>query len=118
MATRSFVAVMSGTVYRAVYVHYDGYLEGVGQSLLNYNTQAEVEQLISYGDRSSLNEGFYRDRGETDVDPQEFTDIDQLITAAFGSGAEYYYVFRDGVWYYGNCYGTVFSPLLDDLERK
>jgi hypothetical protein len=54
---------------RAVYVHWDGYLAGVGAGLQDYDTQAAVEALISHGDRSSLDEGYYKDRGETGVDP-------------------------------------------------
>ena len=47
MGTRSFVGVMVGDKCRAVYVHWDGYLEGVGAELQDYTTQAEVEELIS-----------------------------------------------------------------------
>lgn len=53
MSTRSFVGVMIGEKCRAVYVHFDGYLEGVGAELQEYTTQAMVEELISHGDRSS-----------------------------------------------------------------
>lgn len=33
MGTRSFVGVMIGDVCRAVYVHFDGYLDGVGAAV-------------------------------------------------------------------------------------
>ncbi len=105
MGTRSLVGVMVGEKCRAVYVHWDGYLEGVGAGLQDYTTQAEVEELISHGDRSSLDEGYYKDRGETGVDPTEYATFAEFLDAANGCGAEFYYVFRDGVWYCGDTYG-------------
>jgi hypothetical protein len=105
MGTRSLVGVMVGSKCRAVYVHWDGYLDGVGAELQEYTTQAEVEELIAEGDRSSLTDGFYKDRGETGVDPVEYDTFEQFLDAANGCGAEYYYVFKDGVWYCGDTYG-------------
>ncbi len=105
MGTRSLVGVMVGSKCRAVYVHWDGYLDGVGAGLQSYTTQAEVEALISHGDRSSLEEGFYKDRGETGVAPTDYDTFAEFLDAANGCGAEYYYVFRDGVWYCGDTYG-------------
>jgi hypothetical protein len=96
---------MVGSKCRAVYVHWDGYLDGVGAALQDYTTQAEVEELISHGDRSSLEDGYYKERGETGVDPTEYTTFEEFLDAANGCGAEYYYVFKDGVWYCGDCYG-------------
>lgn len=106
MGTRSFVGVMVGDKCRAVYVHWDGYLDGVGAGLQDYTTQAEVEALISHGDRSSLEDGFYKDRGETGVDPTDYASFDEFYDAAEGAWAEYYYVFKDGQWYCGDTYGT------------
>ncbi len=104
MGTRSFVGVMVGDRVRAVYVHFDGYLEGVGAELQGYKTQAEVEELISHGDRSSLDGGYYKDRGEDGVDPVEYENFKEFYDAADKSWAEYYYIFKDGVWYCGNTY--------------
>ena len=106
MGTRSFVGVMVGNKCRAVYVHWDGYLEGVGAELQDYTTQAEVEELISHGDRSSLGDGYYKDRGEDGVEPRDYATFDEFYEAADGSWAEYYYVFKDGVWYCGDTYGA------------
>ena len=106
MGTRSMVGVMlPNGVCRAVYVHWDGYLDGVGAELQGYTTQAEVEALIADGDRSSLTEGFYKDRGETGVDPTDYNTFEEFFNAANGCGAEYYYVFNGGTWYCGDCYG-------------
>ena len=105
MGTRSLVGVMVADKCRTVYVHWDGYLDGVGRALQDYTTQAEVEELISHGDRSSLEDGYYKDRGETGVDPTDYATFEQFLDAANGCGAEYYYVFKDGVWYCGDTYG-------------
>ena len=105
MGTRSMVGVMVGNKVRAVYVHWDGYLDGVGAGLQDYTTQEAVEELISHGDRSSLEEGYYKDRGETGVEPTEYATFDEFYEAVEGCGGEYYYVFKDGVWYCGDTYG-------------
>jgi hypothetical protein len=104
MSTNSLVGVMIGDKCRAVYIHCDGYLEGVGAELQSYTTQAEVEELIADGDRSTLDGGFYKDRGETGVDPAEYDTFKKFYKAAEGCGAEYYYIFKDGVWYCGDTY--------------
>ena len=105
MGTRSMVGVMVGSKVRAVYVHWDGYLDGVGAALQDYKTQAAVEELIADGDRSSLEGPYYKDRGETGVDPKDYDTFDEFYEAAENCGAEYYYVFKDGAWYCGDTYG-------------
>jgi hypothetical protein len=110
MGTRSLVGVMVGDKCRAVYVHWDGYLEGVGAALQAYKTQAEVEALIAPGDRSTLDGGYYADRGETGVEPTDYATFDEFKDAADGCGAEYYYIFKDGVWYCGDCYARWSEP--------
>ena len=104
MGTRSLVGVMVGSKCRAVYVHWDGYLDGVGAELQEYTTQADVEALIAPGDRSSLTDGFYSERGEEGVEPTDYDTFEEFLDAANGCGAEYYYIFKDGVWYCGDCY--------------
>jgi hypothetical protein len=99
------VGVMVGDKCRAVYVHWDGYLAGVGAGLQEYTTQAEVEELISHGDRSTLDDGYYKDRGEKGVEPTDYDTFAEFLEAAEGCWAEYYYIFKDGVWYCGNTYG-------------
>lgn len=104
MGTRSKVGVMVGNKCRAVYVHWDGYLDGVGAWLQDYKDQAAVEELISHGDRSSLEDGYYKDRGEDGVDPQEYDTFAEFFTSVEDCWGEWYYVFKDGEWYCGNTY--------------
>jgi hypothetical protein len=105
MSTRGFVGVMVGNVCRAVYVHHDCYLSGVGATLQSYATQDEVESLISGGDMSSMGD-YYKDRGETDVDARDYNDFDEFLNSARDAGVQYYYIFRDGVWYCGDTHGS------------
>jgi hypothetical protein len=99
------VGVMVGDKCRAVYVHWDGYLSGVGAELQGYTTQADVEELIAGGDRSSLTDGFYSERGEQGVEPTDYDTFAEFFEAVEGCWGEYYYIFKDGVWYCGNVYG-------------
>jgi hypothetical protein len=121
MSTRSLVGVMVGNICRAVYVHSDGYLDGVGQEVLEYKTQSEVEELIKPGDRSYLDGGFYADNGETNVAPTEYDSFEEFFEGADACWAEYYYVFKGGVWYFGDTYeGSKYfkklSPVKEALE--
>lgn len=101
MGTRSFVGVMVGDVCRAVYVHWDGYLEGVGAALQDYTTQAAVEELISHGDRATLTGYYYKD-GDG---PADYTSFEEFLNDAIAACVEYYYIFKDGVWYCGVTFG-------------
>lgn len=120
MGTRSFVGVMVGDVCRAVYVHWDGYLDGVGRDLQAYKTQEDVEELISHGDRSSLRSDFYKDVGEAwdDVRPTNYYTFENFFNSCMSAGGEYYYIFRDGVWYCGNTYdGKVLYKTLTPFQQ-
>jgi hypothetical protein len=79
-------------------------LDGVGAELQEYTTQAEVEELIAEGDRSSLTDGYYKDRGEDGVDPTDYDTFAEFFEAVEGCWGEWYYIFKDGVWYCGNIY--------------
>lgn len=58
MGTRSDI-IVEGTdgKFRRIYCHWDGYLEGVGQTLFDhYTTQTKCEKLVALGSLSSLGE--------------------------------------------------------------
>lgn len=101
MSTNAYIGIVTneGTI-RYIYSHWDGYLSGVGNTLLeNYNTTGQVEELLSNGDISSLDatiaesEFFHRDHGEplSEVSAQEtdnLYDLDQ----------EFNYVWTGSEW--------------------
>jgi hypothetical protein len=112
MATRSVIAVRTGTArkprYLAVYCHYDGYPSHQLPILAeHHNSPAAALSLVAGGDISALRTNlgwnretllktgplYYVDRGETDVDARSFADIQQLIEHYRDCGCEHAYVF-------------------------
>ena len=65
MSTRSaIIRKVSATQYEGVYCHFDGYLEGVGQMLLDhYQDAKKVKKLIALGDLSILAENIAPAKG-------------------------------------------------------
>ena len=57
MSTRSIIAATTDGVTRSIYCHSDGYLEGVGATLLrSYTDGAKIDALLALGDISVLGE--------------------------------------------------------------
>ena len=106
MATRSTIAVEypDGTV-RAIYCHWDGYLEGVGATLVeHYADFDQADALINMGDISSLDstvegsEFYARDRGEEFVPAEQYGSLRDYTPR--GRMEEYNYVrlYKTGEW--------------------
>jgi len=146
MSTSGFVGKLcfDGSV-RAIYVHHDSYLSGIGRILLdNYKTTETVDKLLDLGDLSSLGEEpysdpdmwndnkrmnifnysgclSYKDRGEEDVDATWFNSVKEYLDSAKHIWIEYCYLFKDGEWKYANCYDKLckFLPLTEEaIERN
>ena len=149
MGTRSRIAVMHGDVCKSVYCHWDGYLSFNGQILQEHYDSAKANQLVALGDLSSLradigekhafskfefgiehrvhNEDwctFYgRDRGESDTEFKVAHTFEEFLEQCYNSGAEYYYIMRDGTWYCGDTYesgplSTKLTALADALQAQ
>jgi hypothetical protein len=54
MGTRSRIGVMHGDKVKSIYCHYDGYLEGVGDTLLEHYDSARANHLVALGDMSTI----------------------------------------------------------------
>jgi len=125
MGTRSRVGVMHGDKCKSIYIHWDGYLSGVGKTLLEHYDSAKANHLVALGDVSSLRQNveipegvehtfdqaadgitiFYgRDRKENGCEFSVDHTFEDFMTRVNDSGAEYYYIIRDGVWYVGSVY--------------
>ena len=125
MGTRSRVGVMHGDKCKSIYIHWDGYLSGVGATLLEHYDSAKANHLVALGDVSSLRQNieipdgvehsfespaegittFYgRDRKENGCEFSVDHTFENFMTRVNDSGAEYYYIIRDGVWYVGSVY--------------
>jgi hypothetical protein len=141
MGTRSRIGVMHGDKVKSIYCHWDGYLGYNGQVLQAHYDSAKANHLVALGDMSSLradigekhafskfdsvtniehrehNEEwctFYgRDRGEKDTEFKVAQTFDEFLEQCDLSGAEYYYIMRDGVWYCGDMYES--TPLSKKL---
>lgn len=72
MATRCRIGIRENGKTRSIYSHWDGYLSGVGKTLLeHYTNKNKVEKLISLGDISSLGESIEKPDGHTFDTPVE-----------------------------------------------
>lgn len=129
MATRSFIAIQDGTIFRDIYCHNDGYLGNNGFKLKNfYNTFDRVNKLIELGDISSLGHqlsnddiventdgsvtlAYGRDRNEEGTFARVCNSENKLRTD------EYNYLFKDGVWYWRTYKDKKFR-VLTDLDIK
>ena len=126
MATRSVIAKLDSKTkkIKAVYCHNDGYLAHVGTVLdSHYQDEDRVDELLSYGDLSFLDENigekinfddielrntnhqciFYsRDRGEKQSTREPIIledDIALLEFADTACHAQYVYMYAFGAWY-------------------
>ena len=141
MGTRSRIGVMHGDKVKSIYCHWDGYLEGVGATLLKHYDSATANHIVALGDMSSLQADigekhafskhdvpnievrvhndewctFYgRDRGEKGVEFKVAQTFDEFMEQCDNCGAEYYYIMKDNVWYAGTTYENM-HPLSKTL---
>lgn len=141
MSTRSAIGLqLEDESYKTIYCHNDGYLEGVGKTLVdNYKTKEDVEALLELGDISTLGEQPYSDpelwdldkwasgywkttkgcctykgRGDKDVDALIFKKLSDI---APNYGAEYIYIFKDGKWFYTTG-STKLKKLTENLNKN
>jgi len=120
MGTRSAIGykLPNGKI-RAKYCHWDGYVEGgVGQTLQeSYQDAVKISLMVELGDMSTLAAeiadcSFYgRDRGDTDVDAQDYDDFDDFTTSF--DGCDYFYVWNGNEWLVSQ--GNLVFDLLETL---
>ena len=121
MATTSTIAVVhQDNSVSQVYCHWDGYLSWNGKFLMqHYPLLHCAEELVSFGDISSLRENIHpedpmsvhdfdnnqknvcvyygRDRGEEDVATRKFKDIQEFLDNRLEQ--EYDYIYYGDRWY-------------------
>ena len=141
MATRSAIGIKHGDRIKAIYCHWDGYVEHVGLCLHTYyRDSVKVSKLISMGDLSGIGADigekhafgnraeylpdgcatectFYdRDRGEKEATFQSFADEADFVDHYEASGCEYFYLYDHGVWYVARRKDE-FKPLHEALAK-
>jgi len=111
MATRSRIGIINADkTVSSIYCHYDGYPQGVGQTLLDhFTTKYRVQKLVDLGAISFLRRSterplghsfdspvpdctvaYGRDRGETDVDAITMDSLQDFFESDF---EEFGYIF-------------------------
>jgi len=107
MSTRGAIGMrMPDGSVRAVYVHHDAYVAGVGAILGGwYETPELVKGLLDLGDLSSLGTtladtiAYHRDRGEDMRIARNYRDIDAYRrNGRRDLGADYLYLFDGSRW--------------------
>lgn len=103
MGTRSRIAIQRPECIISSYVHFDGYVTGVGGTLLrHYPDENDARAVADAGYLSALEASLSDSRDQTvehnrDVKPVASIDRESLIEAADASWAEYVYLW-DGEW--------------------
>ena len=139
MATRATIAKLDNNGVKAIYLHSDGYLEYAGRILdEHYQDESKVDELLSHGDVSSLNENigeklpfndymlfhekkqcrfYHRDRGEDKKEAATLGGENELVKFATEKcDAEYIYMFAYGSWYVYDVYNnSEFVELEDEI---
>ena len=108
MSTRGAIGMQQpdGSV-RAIYVHHDAYVAGVGAILGGwYETPEKVENLLALADLSSLGTtladtvAYHRDRNEAMRMARNYHDIDAYRRNGKSDfGADYLYLYDGGKWF-------------------
>ena len=129
MATRATIAKLDKNGVKAIYLHSDGYLEHAGKILdQHYQDESKVDELLSHGDVSSLNENigeklpfndymlfhekkqcrfYHRDRGEDKKEAATLGGENELVKFATEKcDAKYIYMFAFGSWYVYDVYNN------------
>jgi hypothetical protein len=132
MSTNSRVAIqLKNKKIKSIYVHWDGYLSGVGQDLLDfYNTEEKVNELLELGNLSILGTSigekvdfdkfdsrenkqclaYGRDRGDEESEAKEHLDSE--------NEQEYNYLFKNGIWLFRKWDKKIYKELTKELIEE
>lgn len=122
MATRSLVGkkMEDGSVL-ATYVHNDGYLSEVGQTLVSHYSDSELaSELCRVGYLSSLGPNLKESikKSLNSMEPALYKDVAEYSIEYFGNydyDAEYIYLFENGVWNYATTANKTFRSVQENL---
>lgn len=124
MSTHASISMKTDRGYKTIYIHHDGYLEGVGKTLKKHYISNElVENLLDLGDLSSLGEKpiskpelwdrdypnyyedsklyciSYKDRGEKGVDAIYNKSLGEIQSMCYSRYIDYCYIWKNNKWY-------------------
>jgi hypothetical protein len=122
MGTHAMIGVYNqdGSV-TASYCHYDGYLEGVGRTLINsYNNGYDAEVVARGGYLSALLDDYMISRQES-VHSDSSTDyesVDEFLTFGFEDmGSGYLYIWDGTAWFFASLNQRQFEEVEMNLQE-
>ena len=127
MSTRSNIAIQKpdGSIL-SIYVHSDGYPDGVGQCLIdNYETYGSSLRLFEYGDASYLGStlkecSFYNRDWQRELDKARVHKNFKSFKKSYAGDIfiEFVYLFKDGQWLVSENYNNPELKLVPVKEHK
>ena len=127
MSTRSNIAIQKpdGTIL-SIYVHSDGYPDGVGQCLIdNYKTYISAEKLFRYGDASYLGStlkecSFYHRDWKRDLDKAHVHKNFESFKTYYAGDVfiEFVYLYKNGQWLVSDNYSKKELEFVPVKEHK
>ena len=127
MSTRSNIAIQKpdGKIL-SIYVHSDGYPDGVGQCLIDsYKTYISAEKLFRYGDASYLGStlkecSFYHRDWQRDLDKAHVHKNFESFKKFYSGDVfiEFVYLFKDGQWLVSDNYSRSELEFVPVKEHK
>ena len=127
MSTRSNIAIQKpdGKIL-SIYVHSDGYPDGVGQCLIdNYKTYISAEKLFRYGDASYLGStlkecSFYHRDWQRDLDPAHVHKSFESFKKYYAGDVfiEFVYLYKNGQWLVSDNYSKKELEFVPVKEHK
>ena len=127
MSTRSNIAIQKpdGKIL-SIYVHSDGYPDGVGQCLIdNYKTYISAEKLFRYGDASYLGStlkecSFYHRDWQRDLDPAHVHKNFESFKTYYAGDVfiQFVYLYKNGQWLVSDNYSKKELEFVPVKEHK
>jgi hypothetical protein len=126
MGTHAMIAIWdneTGTV-EASYVHYDGYVEGVGNELIHfYDTNESAAAVATVGYLSSLDrdlETSVENSVHKDQPTVPYESVEQYMKNGYDyAGTEYLYLWDGTAWFVASRYGDHrFTDVVTMLEQE
>ena len=127
MSTRSNIAIQKpdGKIL-SIYVHSDGYPDGVGQCLIdNYKTYISAEKLFRYGDASYLGStlkecSFYHRDWQRELDKAHVHKNFESFKKFYAGDVfiEFVYLYKDGQWWVSDNYSKKELEFVPVKEHK
>jgi hypothetical protein len=123
MGTHAMIGIYNakdGSV-EASYCHYDGYLEGVGRTLINsYNTQYDAEMVAKGGYMSALYDDYMETRKEAvhNEISVPYESVGQFLKNGFDYyGAHYIYLWDGEAWFFASRSQNAFEEVEMNLQK-